>query len=179
MRGAGLLPLLVACALPLTPRSVGAQAVGMRFPTVSGRNLEGRAMTLPDDFGGARTVVLVAFKQRQQRDVNTWLPALDSLRRADPTLEVYEIPTLSSGWTPLRWWIDGGMSRGIEDRAVREATVTVYIDKAPFKRALEIASEDSIHVLLLAADGRVTWRAAGPATADGLAALRRGLASRP
>jgi len=169
---------LLIAALLLVPAPGFAQGVGMRFPQVEGRNLEGRELRLPDDFGD-RTVVLVAFKQRQQRDVNTWLPLLDSLRAVDPALEVYEIPTLSNGWTPLRWWIDGGMSRGIKDRAVREATVTLYINKRPFKDALEIASDDSIHVLVLDAARRVAWRTAGPATAAGKAELRRRLATQP
>ena len=54
------------------------------------------------------------------------------------------------------------MRRGIPDPAVRAATITLYIDKAPFKRALRISDEDRIHVLLVDRDGRVHWRAEGP-----------------
>lgn len=166
--------LISTAVLALTPATMAAQSLGMRFPTVTGRNLEGRELRLPDDFG-ERTVVLVAFRQRQQRDVNTWLPELDARRAADPALEVYEIPTLSNGWIPLRWWIDGGMARGIKDRQVREATVTLYLDKRPFKEALGITGEDAIHVLVLDSLGRVTHRSTGPATAENIAALRRAL----
>ncbi len=169
---------VLAAAILVAPMSLAAQATAVRFPDVTGRNLEGRTMRLPADFGD-RTIVLVAFKQRQQRDVNSWMPELNARRAADAGLEVYEIPTLSNGWTPLRWWIDGGMARGIKDRAVREATVTLYLDKEPFKEALEITSEDSIHVLLLDAEGRVTFRTRGPATAEGIAALRRALGVAP
>lgn len=156
-----------------------AQDPAVVFPEVTGRNLEGRTLRLPADFEGERTVVLVAFRQRQQREVDSWMPELNTRRAADPGLAVYEIPTLSSGWTALRGWIDGGMARGIKSQAVREATVTLYINKDPFKDALAISSEGSIHVLLLDRDGRVTFRTTGPATPEGVAALRRALGVEP
>jgi hypothetical protein len=171
-----LLPLLLAftaCALASTAAT--AQAPMVTFPDVTGRNLEGRTLRLPADFEGDRSIVLVAFRQRQQREVDSWMPELNALRAADPDLAVYEIPTLSSGWTPLRGWIDGGMARGIKSQAVREVTVTLYINKGPFKDALAINSEATIHLLLLDREGRVTFRTTGPATPEGIAALRRAL----
>lgn len=157
----------------------GAQERGPIFPTIEGRNLERREVELPVDFAGERNIVLVAFKQRQQREVNTWLAALGVMRREAGNLEVYEIPTLHRGWTPLRGWIDGGMRSGIPDRATREATITVYINKAPFKAALGITSESRIHVLLLDRDGRVTHRELGSATAAGVQRLRTALGLPP
>ncbi len=168
--------LLVIFALALSPVRATAQAIGMRFPDVTGRNLEGRQLNLPADFGNGRTIVLVAFRQRQQREVDTWMPELTALRAANQGLQVYEIPTLSSGWTPLRGWIDGGMARGITDQQVREVTVTLYIRKGPFKETLGITSEGTIHLFLLDGDGRVTFRTTGPANAAGVTALRSALA---
>lgn len=157
----------------------GAQARGSVFPTIEGRNLERREVELPGDFAGERNIVLVAFKQRQQREVNSWLPALGAMRREAGNVEVYEIPTLHRGWTPLRGWIDGGMRSGIPDRSTREATITVYINKAPFKAALDITSESRIHVLLLDRDGRVVHREVGPASAAGVQRLRTALGLPP
>ena len=154
---------------------VHAQEARPLFPTIQGRNLERRELELPADFAGERNVVLVAFKQRQQREVNAWLPALSAMRREAGNLEVYEIPTLHRGWTPLRGWIDGGMRSGIPDRSTREATITVYINKAPFKAALGITSESRIHVLLLDGEGRVMHRELGSATPAGVQRLRAAL----
>lgn len=170
--------LVLAILLGFSSRALPAQvqpSAPVQFPNVTGRNLEGRTLRLPADFAGERTVVLVAFRQRQQREVDSWMPELNARRAADAGLAVYEIPTLSSGWTPLRGWIDGGMARGIKSQEVREVTVTLYIDKGPFKEALSIASESTIHLLLLDREGRVTFRTTGPATAEGIAALRRAL----
>ena len=56
---------------------------------------------------------------------------------------------------------DGGMARGIPEKATREVTITLYIDKTPFKEALAISTEDRIVTLIVARDGRVLWRADG------------------
>ena len=156
-----------------------AQERGPLFPTIEGRNLERRPLELPADFAGERNVVLVAFKQRQQREVNSWLPALGSMRKEAGNVEVYEIPTLNRGWIPLRGWIDGGMRSGIPDRSTREATITVYINKTPFKSALGITSESRIHLLLLDAEGRVVHRELGSATPASIQRLRTALGLPP
>jgi len=53
------------------------------------------------------------------------------------------------------------MRNGIRDTAMRDATITLYIDKRPFDASLGITSEDEIVVLLVTPDGTVLWRAAG------------------
>lgn len=132
------------------------------FPRAVGRNLEGWKFTLPFDLEGKRNVVVIAFKREQQADVDTWMPFLGEVSASHPELRVYEIPTLARGYRLMQSVIDGGMRRGIPDPAVRAATITLYIDKAPFKRALRISGEDRIHLLLVDRDGRVYWRAEGP-----------------
>ena len=132
-----------------------------RFPRVEGSNLEGDRFVLPADFGGEFNVVLVAFKREQQHDVDTWMPLLKRIAAANPRLRVYEIPTLGRRYRLMRSFIDGGMRSGIPDRAVRAATITLYIDKSPFRRALALPDEDRIYVLLVDREGRVHWRTEG------------------
>lgn len=142
-----------------------------QFPRVEGTNLEGRRFTLPVDFEGEYNVVLVAFRREQQADVDGWLPFIRQLVAPEPNVRMYELPTLDRRYRFMRSFIDGGMARGIPERATREATITLYIDKSPFKKALAIATEDSISTLLVARDGRVLWRADGRFTASAAAAL--------
>ena len=143
------------------------------FPSVTGRSLTGRTFQLPGDFEGERNVVLVAFKRHQQEDVDTWTPHLRPLVARDSRLRVYELPTLGRGYRLMRGMIDGGMRRGIPDSAVRAATITLYINKRPFRDTLGIADENRIHVLLVDRSGRILWRAAGPYTADAEAELEK------
>jgi hypothetical protein len=142
----------------------------MRFPKVEGSNLEGKRFSLPGDFGGELNVVLVAFRREQQADVDTWVPFLKATAATRGALQVYEVPTLNRSYKLVRGFIDGGMARGIPEKATRETTITLYIDKTPFKRALAITKEDAIRVLLIARDGRVLWHVDGAyATEHGIA----------
>lgn len=134
------------------------------FPPTQGQNLEGRTLEMPRDFAGALNVVFIAFKREQQADVDSWGAALDSLRKRHADLRVYELPTLGRRYRLIRPMIDGGMRRGIPDSAVRAATITLYIDKGPFKRALGITTEDRIEVLLVDRRGNIRWQRSGPVT---------------
>jgi hypothetical protein len=126
------------------------------FPEVVGRNLEGLDFQLPRDFGGAVNLVLVAFRREHQAMVDTWLAAAAALADSVGDLHYYELPVLSRGYILARPLIDGGMSAGIADLEARERTVTLYIDKSPFRDALGISNEDTIYVLVLGPEGRVS-----------------------
>ena len=159
-----LLATALACevpsAFPRVSNGVDADSI-RRFPRVEGTNLEGRKFSLPADFESEYSVVLIAFKREQQADVETWMPFLRQPQFAQHGARVYELPTLSRSYRMIRGFIDGGMARGIADKATREATITLYIDKTPFKRALAIASEDCITTMLVTRAGRVLWRGDG------------------
>jgi hypothetical protein len=165
-----MLPALIL-ALSLASDSV-------RFPVVTSDNLEGRSFTLPRDFDGERNVVFIAFKREQQRDVDSWVPFVKPLVERTPDTEYYEIPTIYRMVAPMRWMLNRGMRAGIDDRGARERTITLYLDKEPFKRALGITTEQEIHVLLVDREGRVLWREAGAYTASKGAGLERVLAGR-
>ena len=150
-----------APAVPL--RATAAERVDSvrQFPRVEGSNLEGKRFALPSDFEAEYNVVIVAFRREQQADVDSWLPFLRQQNVAARGVRVYELPTLSRSYRWMRGFIDGGMARGIPEKATREVTITLYIDKTPFKQALAISTEDRIVTLIVARDGRVLWRADG------------------
>jgi hypothetical protein len=149
-----------------------------KFPTVTFDNLERQAFTLPRDFGGERNVVFIAFLRKQQDDVDTWVPFVKPLVARTPGTEYYEIPTISRMIAPMRWFINSGMRGGIDDRAARERTITLYLDKEPFKRSLAITEETVIHVLVVDREGRVLWRTTGRFSAEKGTALERVLSAR-
>ena len=154
-------------------RTTGDPATVARFPNVEGKNLEGTAFKLPSGFAGKRNLVFVAFQREQQDEVDTWVPLAKELTDLDKNLRYYEVPTLSRMNGLIRSFIDGGMKAGIPDKAAREATITVYIDKAPFRKALGIANESAIHTFILDRDGAILWRASGKMTKEKEADLRR------
>ena len=144
---------------------------GERFPNVVGANLEGTPVRLPDQLEGRLNLLLVAFRQVQQADVDTWLPYTDALEARRPDVRAYELPVLAAAYRLARPFIDGGMRAAIPDPAVRRRTITLYLDKAAFRAALGVPGEDRIHVRLVDRTGATLWRTEGPWDAAKGAAL--------
>ena len=57
--------------------------------------------------------------------------------------------------------IDGGMRAGIPSKEVRERTITTYINKSKFKKALEIPNEQTIYLFLVNKKGEILWHQSG------------------
>ncbi len=136
------------------------------FPTVTGANLEGQRFTLPGDLAGELNLLFIPFQRWHQDWVDSWVPTAKQLAAAYPGLRYYELPTLPQMNPFARMSIDFGMKMGIPDRAAREATITLYIDKDRYRRALEIPSEQTITLLLVEPSGTILWRAEGPFAQD-------------
>jgi hypothetical protein len=148
-----------------------------RFPTVTGETLTGRRFDLPADFEASYNLAFVAFRRRQQADVDTWVPVAEDVEAEFPDVRYYELPVISRLYAPAKAFIDGGMRAGIPDAETRERTITVYTDKDVVRRALDIESEDAIRAFLVDREGVVYWRAAGPRTDAAVDRLREVLAS--
>lgn len=138
----------------------------MQFPTVTGSNLHRKKLTLPQDLQGELNVVLIAFQQWQQTQVDTWIPFARQLENTHPGLHYYELPTIQRLNVLARTFINEGMRAGLPDPVVRERTITLYLDKDKFRQALELPHEDEIYVLLLDSQGQVLWRAEGVFTPE-------------
>ncbi len=138
----------------------------MQFPSVTGSNLQRRKLDLPEGFEGELNLVLIAFQQWQQSQVDTWIPFAKQLEEAHPAFRYYELPTIQRLNALARTFINEGMRAGIPDPVARERTITLYIDKSAFKQALQLPREDDIYVLLLDRRGRVLWRAEGSFTQE-------------
>ena len=133
----------------------------IHFPEVSGYNLDREEFVFPGDFQGKYNLVIIPFLQRQQADVNTWLPAAQELERSFPDLIYYELPTIESRPVLSRTLINEGMRAGIPDQTARERTITFYLDKSVFKEALGITNEGAIQLFLVDRQGTIHWREAG------------------
>lgn len=131
------------------------------FPVVSGYNLMRKEFEFPRDFEGKHNLVIIPFQQSQQLDVNTWIPAAQELERRFQDLVYYELPTIYKLPSLSRTFINEGMRAGIPDQTARERTITLYLDKEVFKRALNITSEQSIHLFLVDQQGNILWSELG------------------
>jgi len=154
---------------------LGAHSTGS-FPTVSGINLHGETVAIPADLRGEQRIVIVAFEQRQQADVDTWINALTGDLQANPRLSLYELPVIYEGSAAFRFWVNNGMRSGIPDSAARSRTITVYTNRDDFYEALGVR-QSSITTFVLDKAGAILWRADGPATEESLAELRAFIAT--
>ena len=71
-----------------------AAAYSPTFPPLKAENLNGVMVDMPSGFEGDVNLVLIAFLQKQQADVDTWLKPLAAIANAHPKLRYYELPTI-------------------------------------------------------------------------------------
>jgi hypothetical protein len=159
----------------------------VRFAGGRGRALDGTRYALPSELPGERTVVILAFRQHHQSDVDRWIelavelgvPA-SPLGRAQPMdTAVIEVPLLRRAWLPLRRAIDGGMAAGIADPVVLARTITVYADPMAFLRACGLETPDAgaqVEVMLVGRDGTILWATRGAPGPDARSVLAAALA---
>jgi hypothetical protein len=133
----------------------------MKFPDVSGENLEKKKYNIPYDLEGELNIVIVPFQRWHQSLVDEWSVFLNNIERSNRNFRYYEVPTLNSGYKIMSFMIDGGMRAGIPDRSVRERTITLYTNKPLFEEQLNINSEDTIYLFLIRKNGEILWRSEG------------------
>jgi len=147
----------------------------LSFPSVSGSDLEGKKHRLPNDFEGSLNIVIVAFRREQTDLIEGWTGSLEEIERKNLTIRFYELPVLSRSYSPLRWWIDGGMRAGIADKKARKRTITVYTAKRSFKNQLAIPNEETIYIFLVDKSGKILWRSVGDFNEEKIQQLRNSL----
>ena len=145
----------------------------MTFPTVSGTNLLREKLTLPRDFKGTYNLVFVPFEQWQQTEVDSWMVLAQELEQKFAGMVYYELPTIQTRNSLYKMFINEGMRAGIPNPKTRERTITLYLDKADFRAAMDITDEEHIYVLVVDRQGKEFFRIRGPYSRDGEAALRQ------
>ena len=145
----------------------------MKFPTVHGSNLLRQQLTLPDDFQGRINLLFIAFEQWQQMEVDSWIPLAKDLEQQVAGLYYYELPTIQARNHFYQWFINEGMRAGIPNPKTRERTITLYLDKRKFRKALELTNEEHIYILMVDREGQVLYRLQGPRSRDTESDLRQ------
>ena len=133
----------------------------MIFPQASGTNLLREKLTLPDDLQGEINILLIAFQQWQQASVDSWVPRLRTIEQAYPIVQFYELPVIYKMNFLSQTFLNEGMRAGIPNPATRAKTITLYLDKSKFRRALAIPNEDAIVIMVIDRSGNIIWRSAG------------------
>lgn len=138
--------LMVGC----TSQYANQSHTGVSFPSVTGENLEKDRVTIPDDFKGKTTLLLIGYKQDSQFDIDRWLIGLDMTNTA---VDVYEIPTIQ-GLFPRMFspMINNGMRAGIP-KSLWKGVITVYEDGEMIQAFTGNTNPNNARVILLDANG--------------------------
>lgn len=146
--------------------------VGDQMIMVTGENLEGELVKVPEDFKNQPTLLLFGFVQNSQFDIDRWLIGLDM---TETKVATYEIPTIK-GMAPrmFRTFIDNGMRKGIP-KELWKGVVTIYSDGDKIQRFTGNQNPNNARVLLLNKDGVIEYFYDRGFSVDALNAVRDNL----
>jgi hypothetical protein len=141
---------MIGCATTYTNRN----PVGESFPQVSGQTLSEEDVELPQYFSGSKTILLVAYKQDSQFDVDRWLIGLDM---TNTKAKVYELPTIQ-GLFPRMFsgFIDEGMRKGIP-KEMWGGVITIYSGGAEVQEFTGNENPNNARAMVLDKDGVVVY----------------------
>ena len=157
--------LLIVVFFMITPATAEVM-----FPDLEADDLNGRTLSLPKDLPGKPTIVLIAFKRKQQSSVDEWVDRLDLLPEGGPAW--IEMPVVGRGAAIFRSFVDKGMRAGITSEVMRGRTITIHSSRRAFNNALGIQSMKDIYVALVDPNGRVHILIQGDVSEEKMKKLR-------
>jgi uncharacterized membrane protein YuzA (DUF378 family) len=135
--------------------------VGQQMPTVSGRTLTGKEVTLPRDARGKFTFLLLAFSYEARFDVEDWEHAFRDRFGENPNVDFFLLPVISPAYRLFAPMIDAGMRRGTPS-AMHDHVVTLYTSPRSVREAFGAARPSNVWVYLVDRDGKVLFQYGGP-----------------
>jgi hypothetical protein len=157
--------LIVSLGLVLLCTASFAQTpTSKKMPPVKAETLAEREVTLPQDLPGEKTLILMAFEQAQQKNVNTWVAGMNL---ADNPIPWIETPVIDPKNRLFRAFIQGGMRRGIPEQKDRERTITLFTDRAALMVAMGLPEQfNTIYAVVVDRAGNVLLNLEGDYSAE-------------
>jgi hypothetical protein len=149
----GNLLSVVGCSSRRSVESV-PELIGQSLPRFRGESLDGRLVRFPDEIRGRSHLLLVAYVQEAQFDVDRWVLGV---LQAKASVRIIELPTISGlGAQLAKGFINRGMQQGIprEDWA---SIVTVYGDAESLRSYVGEIPGNNACVLLIDSKGVIRW----------------------
>ncbi len=141
------------------------------FPPVTSYSLDKQKVALPGELEGETNLLLVSFKEEQQSDIDSWLPAAQALQHTNFQFRYYQLPVAERENFIFRWWESSSMRSDQSDPETWHWIIPLWVDRKKFFEDLTIPNDKEVVVLLIDRQGRIQWRSTGPMTPDKRAAL--------
>lgn len=166
---------LLAALLGFWVLLAAAQDAAPRWPAIEAETVSGRVVKLPTLLTAPRTVVLAAYSEEQQQDVDRWMAALELKARNIPWLQV---PVLGKTNPFFQNLILTGLRRGLPDKADRERVAVTFVEGEEFRRSMALSGEGRVmNAMVVDRSGTVALRLDGPYTPEKGARLLAALAA--
>ena len=137
----------------------------LRLPTVTGVDLDNDTISLPSAFATEYVLVIMPFDRDQQVLAADWLPTFQELAAAFDNLSYVSIAALPDLNAFGRTGVIVGMSAGVRDQTVRDATAILFLeDQQAFLDALAVDSTEQMQAFIMGQDGTLYWRTTGTYT---------------
>jgi len=143
--------------------------IGKRFPEVTADSLAKTRESIPESAKGKVTLVVVAFLQQSQPQLDSWLGPFAERFGGKDGFTFYEVPMISSGYKFMRLIIDSGMRGGIP-KEKHKNVVTMYGDVEKYMKELNLEARYG-YAFLLDKEGIIRWQGKGFATPEALKEL--------
>ena len=161
------LAVISTCAcLPLALIAAGAgqQAkqpglpVGTVLPQVTGEDLTGAKITLPDAAKGRVTLIAFGFSYDSRTPVEAWSEQVRKTFGSTPDFSWYQVPMVGGFGRLAKPFIMGGMRK---QTPTPRNTVVVFGGVGPWKERFAVKNDALAYLVLLDRSGVVKWVHAG------------------
>ena len=143
--------------------------IGKRFPEVTAESLAKTSESIPDSAKGKVALIVVAFLQQSQPQLDSWLQPFAEKFGAKEGFTFYEVPMISSGYKFMKFVIDSGMRGGIP-KEKHKNVVTMYGDVEKYMNELNLEARFG-YAFLLDKEGIIRWQGQGFSNPDSLKEL--------
>ena len=135
---------------------VASAVCAQPMPQMEAADLNGRILQIPRDLRGSPPLLIVAFEEAQQKEIDRLVPLIENAKSAAPGLSIWELPLIDDPGPAGRFIIQSGMKAGIPEQATRGRVVTLYVnDRKAFAAALGLGREQIVYLVALGANGNV------------------------
>ena len=158
------------------PREVKPIEIGDAFPSLTGRLMSGRKLSIPHDLHGDVGIVIMTWDDTATDEMAMWRQDLLEVYGLLPDVRVIEVAMISAVGPVLGSVIDRIMVQQTP-LPEREHAMVVYGDLRRQRAQLDtvMSALPQSAVFLIGRNGRLAWRADGLPTPERIAALQKAL----
>lgn len=144
-----------------------------QMPVIQAETLSERKVVLPRDLPGEKTLALIAFARNQKPNIETWLEGLSLRTTKEPWVE---LPIIEMNSTKMRFFINGGMRRGVKSETMRDKIITLYTERIPLLKSMGLPPKtNTIYVVIVTRSGEVLASVEGDYTKEKATVLEKAL----